>query len=332
MSPRRGWRLRSQKISVISSTSTSAAPYWNATSTSAPRCASAPLRCVTMTARGSRAPRRPMSGSRRRASAAGIRRPSASTACAPSLRSASEEAARPWLVLASIKPGNDGARMVDLEARKVLLKDLLLALRVDGGQIKTDGAVSAALHAEIAQDGTPQLASGRIILGPGSFIDVCDPQAMITIDRAEMQLDWNAARRVLAMPFQVVAGGTRLTLMAQAEAPQESGGTWGLNLSGGSVVLAPTNPSEAPLVLDRVLVQSRIDPLEHRLTIDRAEVGGKNVGVAMAGSLDYSTPDPRLKIGMAARQLSLSAFRQMWPPFIAPAVRTLIIERTSRGP
>src|SRR5215472_3179109 len=46
-----------------------------------------------------------------------------------------EDAAHPWLVLASIKPGRDGARTVDLEARKVLLKDLLLALRVDGGQI-----------------------------------------------------------------------------------------------------------------------------------------------------------------------------------------------------
>jgi hypothetical protein len=243
----------------------------------------------------------------------------------------SEDATRPWLVLASIRPGNDGARMVDLEARKVLLKDLLLALRVDGGQIETDGAVSAMLRAEIAQDGTPQFASGRIMVGPGSFIDAGDPQAMITIDRAEMQLDWNATRRVLAMPFQVVAGGTRLTLMAQAEAPQESGGTWGLNLSSGSAVLAPTTPSEAPLVLDRVLVQSRIDPVEHRLTIDRAEVAGKNVGVAMAGSLDYSTPDPRLKVGMAARKLSLSAFRQMWPPFITPAVRTWIIERTSGG-
>ncbi len=243
----------------------------------------------------------------------------------------SEDLTRPWLVLASIKPGNDGARTVDLEARKVLLKDLLLALRVDGGQIETDAPVSAMVRAEFAQDGTPQFASGRILVGPGSFIDVGDPQAMITIDRAEMQLDWNAARRVLAMPFQIVSGGTRLTLMAQAEAPQDQGGTWALNLSGGSVVLAPTGPHEEPLVLNRVLVQSRIDPVERRFNIDHAEVAGKGVGVAMSGSLDYSTSDPRLKIGMAARKLSLAAFRQMWPPFVTPAVRTWIIERTSGG-
>src|SRR5262249_41191036 len=234
----------------------------------------------------------------------------------------SEDATRPWLLVVSIKPDSDGARKVDLEARKLSLKDVLLAMRVDGGQIESDALISATLRGEFAQDGTPQFASGRILVGPGSFIDVGDPQAMITIDRAEMQLDWNAARRVLAMPFQIVSGGTRLTLMAQAEAPQEAGGTWALNLSGGSGGLAPTGPSEEPLVLNRVLVQSRIDPVERRLNIDHAEVAGKGVGVAMSGSLDYSTPDPRLKISLAARKLSLAAFRQMWPPFITPPVRT----------
>src|SRR5258708_1698193 len=218
----------------------------------------------------------------------------------------SEDSTRPWLVLASIKPGSDGARTVDLEARKVLLKDLLLALRVDGGQIETDAPVSAMLRAEFAQDGTPQFASGRVLVGPGSFIDVGDPQAMITIDRAEMQLDWNAARRVLAMPFQIVSGATRLTLMAQAEAPQDPGGTWALNLSGGSVVLAPTSPNEEPLVLNRVLVQSRIDPVERRFNIDRAGGAGKGGGVAMSGSLDYSPPDPPPKIGMGGRPPFLS--------------------------
>src|SRR5215472_4342392 len=234
----------------------------------------------------------------------------------------SEDAARPWLLVASVKPGGDGARMVDLEARKVLLKDLLLALRVDGGQIETNGAVSAMLRAELAQDGTPQFASGRILVGPGSFIDVGDRNAMITIDRAEMQLDWNATKRALALPFQIVSGATRMTLMAQAAAPGEPNGSWALNLSGGSIVLAPTSPSEEPLVLNRILVRSRIDPVAQRLNLDQVEVAGKGISVAMSGNLDYSSPDPRLKLGMAARKLPLAAFKQMWPPLVTPAVRT----------
>jgi len=257
-----------------------------------------------------------------------LTRPSAG---ALDFRLGSEDATRPWLVLASIKPGSDGGHMVDLEARKVLLKDLLLALRIDGGQIETNAPVSAMLRAELAQDGTPQFASGRILVGPGSFIDVGDPQAAISIDRAEMQLDWSATRRMLSMPFQIVSGGTRLTLMAQAEAPRDPGGIWALNLSGGSMVLAPTSPGDEPLVLNRVLVQGRIDPVERRLNIDHAEVAGKGVGVAMSGSLDYATSDPQLTIGIAARKLSLAAFKQMWPPLVTPAVRTWVIERASGG-
>jgi hypothetical protein len=243
----------------------------------------------------------------------------------------SEDATRPWLLVASVKPGSDGARIVDLEARKLLLKDLLLAMRVDGGQIETDAPISAMLRAEFAQDGTPQFFSGRMLLGPGSFTDVGDPEAMITIDRAEMQLDWNAARRVLAIPFQIVSGATRLTLMAQAEAPRDPNGSWGLNLSGGSVVLAPTSANEEPLVLNRILVRSRIDPVARRLNLDQAEVAGKGVGVAVSGNLDYSGPDPRLNIGMAARKLPLAAFKQMWPAFVTPAVRNWIIDRVSGG-
>jgi Protein of unknown function len=257
-----------------------------------------------------------------------LTRPSAGTL---EFQLGSEDANRPWLLVASLKPGSDGARMVDLEARKVLLKDVLLAMRVDGGQIETDAPVSAMLRAEFAQDGTPQFLSGRILMGPGSFIDVGDPEAMMTIDRAEMQLDWNATRRVLMMPFQVVSGATRMTLMTQLEAPRDPNGSWGLNLSSGSVVLAPTSPNEDPLVLNRVLVRSRIDPVARRLNLDQAEVAGKGVGVAMSGNLDYSGPDPRLNIGLAARKLSLAAFKQMWPPFVSPAVRNWIIERTSGG-
>src|SRR5215470_4584451 len=82
----------------------------------------------------------------------------------------SEDATRPWLLVASIKPDSDGVRKVDLEARKLLIKDVLLAMRVDGGQIETDAQISAVLRAEFAQDGTPRFASGRILVGPGSFI------------------------------------------------------------------------------------------------------------------------------------------------------------------
>jgi Protein of unknown function len=248
------------------------------------------------------------------------------------LKLGSEDAARPWLLVASVKPGTAGSRLVDVEAQKIMLKDLLLAMRVDGGQIETDAPITTAvLRAEIAQDGTPQVATGHIVMGPGSFVDAGDPEARIAIDRAEVQLDWNGAQHTLTMPFQVVSGGTRMTLTAQAESPRDANGVWGFNLGGGSVVLAPTSPGEEPLVLNRILVRCRIDSLAHRLNIDQAEVAGKGVGVAMSGNLDFSGSDPRINIGMVTRKLSLAAFKQMWPAMVTPAVRTWVIERVSGG-
>jgi hypothetical protein len=245
----------------------------------------------------------------------------------------SEDPERPWLALASIKPGDDGARTIDLEARQVLLRDLLLAARVDGGQIDTDAALSARLHAEFAADGHPQLASGRIQIGPGSFVDTgSDPQTKITVDRAEARLDWNASERMLTVPFEVFCGATRLTLTAQAEAPKEPGGSWKLNLaSSGPTVLAPASRGEEPVILTRVAVQSRIDQAAQRFDIERAEVSGKGINVAMSGSFDYSTSDPRLKIRLTTRKLPLSAFKAGWLPVITPPVREWIIERSSGG-
>jgi hypothetical protein len=244
----------------------------------------------------------------------------------------SEDPEHPWLLEASITPGSNGARTIDLEARKVMLRDLLLAARIDGGQIDTDAALSARLRAEFAPDGHPQLASGRIQIGPGSFVDTGDPRAKLTIDRAEAHLDWNASERLLTVPFEVHSGATRLTLTAKAEAPNAPGGSWTLNLdSTGPTVLAPAAPGDAPLVLTRVALQSRIDQAAQRFDIERAEVAGKGIGIDMLGSLDYSTPDPRLKVRLTTRRLPLSAFKQVWPPLITPPLREWIIERSRGG-
>ncbi len=244
----------------------------------------------------------------------------------------SEDASRPWLLLASIKPGDDGARTIDLEAKAVLLRDLLLALRIDGGQIDADNPMSARIRAEFAPDGHPHTASGRIELGAGSFVDLGDPAARIAIDRAKMNFNWNASERLLTMPLEVVSGATRLTLTAQAEAPSEAGKSWKVTMMGtGPTVLAPAVPGAEPLALNRVVMQSRIDTTARRFDIERAEVAGKGVGITMTGSLDYSTPDPRLKVRLTTRKLPLSAFKQVWPAVITPAVRDWIIERSRGG-
>jgi AsmA-like C-terminal region/Protein of unknown function len=243
----------------------------------------------------------------------------------------SEDASRPWLVQANITPIGNGVRAVSFDARSLSLRDLLLALRVDCSNFEADGSISATLRGEVAPDGTPEIASGRFMMVNGTLNDPSSPDTHIPIDRAEMTIDWSNAQHALAVPFQLVSGGTRFTLMARAEAPRDPNGAWVLGLSGGSVVLTPADPGDEAVLLNRIVVRGRLDPVAQRLKIEQGEASGKGVGFAMSGMLDFSTPDPRLAIGLASRNMTFAAFKQLWPPFINPPVRQWVMERVSGG-
>jgi hypothetical protein len=243
----------------------------------------------------------------------------------------SEDASRPWLVQANVMPIGNGVRAVSFDARSLSLRDLLLALRVDCSGFDADGSISATLRAEVAPDGMPEIASGHFVMVNGALKDPSSPDTHVPIDRAEMTVDWSNAQHALAVPFQLVSGGTRFTLMARAEAPRDPAGAWTLGLSGGSVVLTPADPGDEPVLLNRIMVRGRFDPVAQRLKIEQGEASGKGVGLAMSGMLDFSTPDPRLAIGLASRKLTFAAFKQLWPPFVNPPVRQWVMERVSGG-
>ena len=144
----------------------------------------------------------------------------------------------PWKLRAEMIPSGNSHRIIDIEAEKVPARDLMLAMRLGDGQLEPDFPLSAHIRAELAPDGTPRILGGSILLEKGFLIDPDDPLAKIAIDRAEFSLEWDAMRRALAVPFQIVSGGNRLTLMAQVDAPTEMGAPWGLKIAGGTVVLA----------------------------------------------------------------------------------------------
>src|SRR5262249_21183683 len=136
----------------------------------------------------------------------------------------SDSAEKPWSLLAGIKPSGDGRRLVSIEARKLLLRDLLLCFRQGDEQVEAEIPLFASLHGQMAADGSLDVLTGRLMLGPGIVGDAIDPFARVTIDRAEFNVDWDAARGTLQMPMQVASGGNRFTLVGQAEAPHDASG------------------------------------------------------------------------------------------------------------
>lgn len=244
----------------------------------------------------------------------------------------SEAEDRPWLLSAAVAPIRYGHRVFNLEARKVSAKDLLLALRLGDDPILADLPISASLRAEIGPDGATQALQGRIIVDAGSLGGTGDRDIKVNIDRAEFNLDWDASRRVLAVPFQLVSGSNRLTLFAQIEPPREQGGVWNVGMTGGSVLLGAAGQlDDDPLVFNRILVRARIDPKRRRVELEHGDLGNAETGVALSGILDYSGAEPRLAIGLAGTRMKLSAMRRLWPSFIASHVRAWVEDHVISG-
>ena len=247
----------------------------------------------------------------------------------------SEGIERPWQMRAAMTPGQHGHRIIDVETQKVSAKDLMLAMRFGEGQYEPNLPLSARIRADIGPDGIPSMVEGRILAEKGFIVDLDDPLGRIPIDRAEFNLEWDAARQALVVPFQVLSGGNRITLLAQFDAPREgSGGVWGLKVTGGTVVLASAAPVDAnPLILNRILLRLRVDPNKQRIDIEPngGEVGNMDLGVALSGSLDLSGDDPRLVLGIAGTRMSVAAMKRLWPAVAAPKVRAWVEEHVQSG-
>lgn len=234
---------------------------------------------------------------------------------------------RHWSIHASATPTRGDRRSIRLEASRVPAKDLLLALRFADLPVKADLPLSIQLRAEIGATGAPDLLQGTIVAGPGR-IGGSSGDETLPVEHAAINFDWNAARRALLMPLQVVMAGHRLTLFGQVEAPLQQDDPWRLHLSGGSIVLGAD--TRAPLVFNRVQFNARLYPAKWQLRVDGGEIGNADTGIALSGGLDYSGP-PRLTLGLAARPMSLATMMRLWPSFVSPEVRAWVAERVARA-
>ena len=243
----------------------------------------------------------------------------------------SNNAERPWGLTASIKPTRDGYRSVALEARQVSANDLLLASRLGNGTVQINLPLSASLRGEIGPNGVPQSLEGRVVADAGSISGSDPDDGQLAIDHAEFKFNWDGASRMLAVPFQILSGGNRITLLGQVQAPAQSPGPWLFQVGGGTVVLNAPGAQGDPLILNRIQVNGQFDPVKKRFTVDHGDIGNTDVGVALSGNADYSTGDLHLTSGVAVTGMSSEALKRLWPAFVVPKVRDWFDEHLISG-
>ena len=258
-------------------------------------------------------------------------------------RVASDEPERPWVFSAAMRPLSEGVRAVGIEARHVSSSDILLALRMNDGELEANLPLSASMRAEIASDGTLQRLQGQILADEGTIVDREGNHTSIKIDRADVRFNWDARQRALIIPFQVQSGGNQFTLRAALEAPADQNGVWQFSMLRGDPVIdpiilaSPGKSDEEGFALNRVAVHARIDTLRRRIELDQGDFGrvdtraSHNVALALTGSLDYSGAEPHLAFGVAATRMPMSVMKRLWPVFTAVHVREWAENHISGG-
>jgi Protein of unknown function len=238
---------------------------------------------------------------------------------------------RPWVLTAAATPTRQGYRRIQLEAHRVPIGELLSVSRLDDGHLRIDTPLSATMNGEIGPDGLPQNLVAHVVAEAGSIGEADDDDSRIPIEHAEFKFNWDAENRLLSVPFQILSGGNRITLLGQIEAPQEAAGTWLFKIGGGTIVLNPVGASGDPLVLNRIAISGRYDGSKQRFAIEEGDIGNTSVGIAMSGSLDLAGGNPRLAAGLAGTRMPADAMKRLWPVFITPKVRDWFNEHLLSG-
>jgi hypothetical protein len=245
--------------------------------------------------------------------------------------SVGEEGANAWTLKVGVGAPSNGVRSFEIAADKVPTKNLLLAARLKDFSFTTDGMpLSGMVRGEVGRDGLPTYLAGDFSIGKGDLIDRNTPEYPMHIDRMDMKVEWDAGRRVMVAPFQITSGSNRLTLLAHLEPPNDRVPNWQLGLSGGTIVLTDVNNAN-PVIFNRVAVRVRFDTERRRVLLTQCDISNGDVGIAGSGSIDYSTPETRVTLGLAGTPMSATVLKNIWPILVVPEVREWTIERIASG-
>jgi len=243
--------------------------------------------------------------------------------------SVGEEGKHAWSLSVVVGAPANGVRSVDIRADKVSTTNILLALRLKDLTYSANLPLTGELKGELGRDGLPTYFRGKITAGAGDIIDSDTPDYPMGIDSAEVNVEWDSARRVLLAPFKIISGQNRITLLAHLEPPNDNVPDWQLGFSGGTIVLAGID-NEPPLIFNRIAIGMRFDTDRRRVLLTQADFSNGDIGVAGTGSVDYSA-EPRLTLGFAGTPMTASALKRIWPTLIVPEVREWVIDRVERG-
>lgn len=255
------------------------------------------------------------------------------------LTASSARAGERWTTAVTVTPAPDGkGRVVDLGLENVDLAPYSAPLAEKAGAPPLKGRLSGHLNARIGPDGELEAGGGRIaardiqITLPGPQPAPGAPISAVEFETLQLNLGWDAANRSLLIePSRISGRGGQMSFSGAIAAPTDANTKWMAALEGRDVLLAAESGGEAPLRLDRVIVNAAFDLAAGVLEVNKAQFLGPTAKAAATGLIRFEGASPAIRLGLVSEPMPASAMKRLWPFFMAKEARAWALENVSAG-
>lgn len=175
-------------------------------------------------------------------------------------------------------------------------------------------------------------ASIDLRLGAGEFRFGPMPEDAMLVDEGQIQIDWKSERSEFEVRnLYLAVGETNMTLHGRIVPDAAGHGPWDLHLEADSGNFRPRDVPGRALVVDGGRLDARYDPATRHLDIAQATATFGKGWVKTAGSLDFSGPEPRLRLDLGFSPLEVEQVKRVWPHWVAPETRDWFIPNVEAG-
>jgi hypothetical protein len=237
-----------------------------------------------------------------------------------------------WSIAAQMSGRPGEPRQLQFDFQELSLDEILIALGVRDIGVDFDMAISGKGMFGLSPQDKLVTARTTFAFGAG-YIRVEDPDhEPFLIDELTGDLAWDEqAQQVKVDKIQLFAGETNFAVTGTIVPPTQAGQSWRIALASEEGVFGAERPGEKPIEAAlRMEAQYRSD--EQRLSFDKVEVSGPELGVAMTGEVTNTNIGTRLRLNVAAeRRMPIPILIRLWPSFIVADVRAWFLANVQGG-
>ncbi len=209
------------------------------------------------------------------------------------------------------------------------LADILPVLAEEGSHATAEIPLYGRADVLLAGDGAVKSASVRLDVGAGVF-RFGEAQEEILLDEATIKAHWDVASKAIVIdPSPIYFGETRG--IVTGEVKRDGDERFVFSVQSRGAILAPRDSKEEPLVADRIELSGVADVSAKRLDLDSFIIQTEQGSFAAAGSIGFEGETPSLAMSASLTPMSISTWKQMWPPLLAPGARRWAMQNIVDG-